>query len=73
MDSIIKISSQESYTFESDLTLENIYPLFKRTYCLEYFDKTDKKKVIFFSINNKTKEEKLMEALKSKTTNDTSQ
>jgi plasmid maintenance system antidote protein VapI len=63
LDSIIKINSQESYTLESDLTAENTYPLFKKNYCLEYLDKNERKKTVYFSINNKTKEKELMTTL----------
>ena len=66
LDSIIKINSQESYTLESDLTVENTYPLFKKNYCLEYHDKDDRKKTVYFSINNKVKEKELLTALKNK-------
>jgi hypothetical protein len=67
LDSIIKIDSQESYTLESDSTLENTYPLFKKKYCLEYLDKDKRKKTVYFSVNNKVKEKELMAALKKQT------
>jgi hypothetical protein len=68
LDSIIKINSQESYTFESDLTVENTYPLFKKNYRLEYLDKDKKEKTVYFSIGNKMKEKELITAIQNKIT-----
>ncbi len=60
MGSITKINSQQSYTFESDLTAEATYPFFRRDYSIEYLDEKNKQKAVSFSISNKAKEKALM-------------
>lgn len=67
LNSIIKINSQESYTLQSDLAVGNTYPLFKKRYCLEYVDRDERKKTVYFSINNKVKEKELLAALNKQT------
>lgn len=61
--SIIKINSSESLEFDTVVTAEG-YSVLNREYKLEYFDKNGKVEQVTFSIYNKNKEKKILEALK---------
>jgi hypothetical protein len=65
INAIIKLNSEESYVLESDATSENTYPIFKRKYFLEYSDKHDKKRTVYFSIHNELKAKRIFQVLKS--------
>jgi hypothetical protein len=66
VNSIMKINSEESYTLESDVTAESTFPVFKRKYRLEYFDKKGMKRTVLFSIHSMAKARRIFEAIKSK-------
>lgn len=63
--SIIKIISVQTLEHQPDVDFGGSFFLFTRRYELEYLDHKEKKRKAYFSILNRTKEEKILKTLRA--------
>jgi hypothetical protein len=63
--SIIKITSIQTQEHQTDVDFGGSFFLFTRRYELEYLDHKEKKRKAYFSILNRTKEEKILKTLRA--------
>lgn len=68
---IKKLNSNQSYELESDVLIDTVYPIFRRSYDLEYVDERNNEHSVRFRFLNRKKEVQIVNELKQTSANAT--